>query len=324
MSLGNRKQTAVGARLKPRRPYNPGRRNRNQGGAYVLVFPAMALFAVFVFFPIVWSIVLSLENYNLFSEQATFVGMHNYVTAITSGALYHSLVVTGYYVIGSVPLTIMLALLLAVLLNRKGLVAANVFQTIFFLPYIVSSVGATLVWKWMFDTNFGVINAFLAWFGVAPIAWLTTIRGAMPSIIIMSVWGGIGFSMVLFQAGLRSVPQELVEAARIDGATPWKAFWRITFPMLSPTTLFVVIISIINAAQVFTTVQVMTGGGPLGATNVIVFFIYQEAFQFFNLGYGSAIAIVLFVIMLALTAIMLATSRRLVYYEGALSDEKGA
>ncbi|MCY0879956.1 MAG: sugar ABC transporter permease [Firmicutes bacterium] len=294
---------------------------RSQGGAYVLLLPAMVLFTVFTFIPIVWSIILSFENYNIFSNTATYVGFHNYAALLHSATFYQSLAATAYYTFGSVPITVALALFLAVLLNRRGLVGAKVFQMIFFLPYIVSSVGASLVWKWMFDTNFGIINAFLGFFGIHPIAWLTQTSTAMPALIIMTIWGGVGFAVVLFQAGLRAVPSELTEAAAIDGATGNQIFWRITFPLLAPTTLFVLVISIINAAQVFTTVQVMTAGGPLNATNVIVYYIYQEAFQFFNMGYGAAVAIVLFIIILALTAVMMLGSRRFVYYEGETRDD---
>lgn len=300
---------------------NGPRGNRSQRGAYVLLLPAMVLFAVFTFIPIVWTIILSFENYNIFADQATAAGLHNYSALLHSPVFYQSLLSTAYYTFGSVPVTVALALFLAVLLNRPGLRGSNIFQTIFFLPYILSSVGASLVWKWMFDTNFGIINAVLGIFGVSPVPWLTSPTAAMPALIIMTVWGGVGFAVVLFQAGLRSVPTELTEAASIDGATGGQRFWRITFPLLAPTTLFVLVISIINAAQVFTTVQVMTAGGPLNATNVLVYYVYQVAFQgTFNLSYGAAIAIVLFIIILILTAIMMIGSRRFVYYEGETRD----
>lgn len=299
-------------------------RRRTQGQAYLFLSPAMILFAVFTFIPIGWSILLSLQNYNAFANHGTFVGLHNYTAAISSSTFWSSLSLTAYFVFGSVPITIALALGLAVLLNRKGIKGTHIFQAVLFLPYILSSVGATLVWKWMFDTNFGVINGVLGWFGIPPIAWLTTTSGAMPAIIIMSIWGGVGFAMVIFQAGLAGIPQDVLEAAEIDGATRRQSFWRVVFPLLAPTTLFVVIISIINAAQVFTAVQVMTNGGPLNATNVIVFYIYQEAFQFYNMGFGSALAIVLFIITLILTAIMMMLSRRYVYYEGEVSDGRSS
>lgn len=300
----------------------PPKHSKTQHSAYVLLLPAMVLFAIFTFIPIVWSIILSLENFNLFTDQSTFVGLHNYTALLHSATFYQSLAVTAYFTFGSVPVTVALALFLAVLLNRRGLRGATLFQTIFFLPYIISSVGASLVWKWMFDTNFGIINAFLGFFGVPSVPWLTASSTAMPALIIMTVWGGLGFAVVLFQAGLRAVPGELSEAAAIDGATGSQNFWRIVFPLLAPTTLFVVVISIINAAQVFTTVQVMTAGGPLNATNVLVYYIYQEAFQgTFNMSFGAAIAIVLFIITLVLTGFMMMASRRLVYYEGEVRQD---
>jgi len=251
------------------------RRRRETWQAYVLLSPAMVIFIVFTFIPIVWTILLSLENYDIFTGQAAFVGLYNYQQAVQNPTFWQSLAVTAYYMFGSVPITVALALLVAVLLNRKGLRIAGVLQTLFFLPYIVASVGSSLVWKWILDTNFGLLNGLLALVGLRPVPWLTSPTTAMPALIMMSVWGGIGFAVVLFQAGLRAIPAELHEAALIDGANGRQRFWRITFPLLSPVTLFVLIISLIKASQVFTSVQVMTAGGPLNATNVLVYYIYQ-------------------------------------------------
>jgi multiple sugar transport system permease protein len=295
------------------------RRWRQAGEAYGLLLPAMVMFIVFTFIPIIWTIILSLQNFDIFTGSASYVGAYNYWSALHNPEFWQSLAVTAYYTVGSVPVTIALGLLIAVLLSRKGLKAVGLFQTIFFLPYIVSSVGASLVWKWMLDTNFGLLNNLLGIFGLGPVPWLTSPATVMPALILMSIWGNVGFAVVLFQAGLRAVPAELREAAMIDGATPNQTFWRVIFPLLTPTTLFVLVISMINAAQVFTPIQVMTQGGPLGATNVLVYYIYQEAFQFFNMSYGSAVALVLFVITIVLTAVMMFGSRRFVYYEGESS-----
>lgn len=306
-------QNSIAVRIRTHAP-RPSRRGAWAG--YLLVSPAFFLFILFTFIPIGWALLLSLQNFNIFANHGSFVGLANYSAAVHNPAFWNSLWDTAYYTLGSVPLTIALGLLVAVALSHRKVRWQGVFQTVFFLPYIVSSVGASLVWKWLFDTNFGLFNTVLGWFGIGAVPWLTAPGPAMPAIILMSIWGGIGFDVVLFQAGLKAVPRELREAAEVDGATSGQTFWRVTFPLLAPTTLFVLIISMINAVQVFTNVQVMTDGGPLNATNVIVFYIYQEAFQFFNLGYGSALAMILLAITLGLTALQLRASRRFVYYEG--------
>lgn len=285
-------------------------------GAYLFLAPAFLFFAVFTFLPIAWTILLSLQQFNMFSNTGVFIGLGNYAAAIHSAEFWQSFWSTFYYAFATVPVTVALALVVASILNWRDLPGARVLQTLFFLPYIVASVGSALVWTWIYDTNYGVFNTLLHAVGLGPVAWLTNPGTAMPALIIMSIWGTMGFPIVLFRAGLKAVPVDVQESASIDGASPRQIFWRITFPLLTPTTLFVLVISIINAMQVFTVVEVMTQGGPLNATNVLVYYIFKEAFQFFNLGYGSAVAVVLFAVTLVLTGIQIFGSRRLVYYEG--------
>ena len=295
-------------------------RRRRDWSGYLFLSPAFIFFGVFTFFPIIWTGILSLQNYNVFANQGTFIGFQNFSTALHSTEFMISLRDTLYFTFTTVPISVALALLIATILNWENLKFATILQTFFFIPYIVSSVGVALVWTWLFDTNFGLINTALQVFGIAPVQWLTSSGAAMPALVIVSIWGTIGFPIILFRAGLKAIPVEVQESASIDGASATKVFWKITFPMLAPTTLFVFVISIINAMQVFTIVDVMTQGGPLNATDVIVYYIFKEAFQFFNMGYGSAVAVILFLVILGLTVIQIRGSRRYVYYEGERNE----
>jgi len=289
---------------------------RGDWQGYLLITPAYVLFAAFTFLPILWAFILSLQSYDLFTEKGHYIGLYNYQAAITNLQFFSALWNTSYFAVGSVVPTIAIGLLIATQLNRKDFRGAPVLQVVFFLPYIVSSVGASLIWKWLFDSNFGLINTALSWAHLGPIQWLVDPSTAMPALIIMAVWGNVGFAILLFSAGLRSIPKEVLEVAQVDGASRLRIFWRITFPLLAPTTLFVLIISMINAFQEFTMFQVMTQGGPLGATSVMVYYIYQQAFQFFNMGYGSALAIILLLITVLLTGLQLLVSKKYIYYEG--------
>lgn len=209
---------------------------------------------------------------------------------------------TFYFTLVSVPIGIALSLFLAVFLNQK-LSFIRFYRAAFFIPVISSMVAVTVIWQWIYNPEFGLLNYALSWFGIDGPTWLTSPKWAMPAVIITSIWKSLGFNMLIFLAGLQSISEDYYEAADIDGAKWYTKFWSITVPLLSPTTFFVTVMSIINSFQVFDTVYLMTQGGPARTTSVLVYYIFQNAFQYFRMGYASAMAYILFFIVLIVTLV---------------------
>jgi len=289
-------------------------RRRETLAAYGFLLPNLIGFLIFTLLPVVAALLISLTDWNLL-QPPKWVGLKNFVTLAQDPLFRKVLGNTAIYVLGTVPVQMILALLVAMALNQ-GLPGTLFFRAAFFMPVVTSAVAIALVWRWIYNADFGVLNSFLYMLGVSdPPNWLTSTRWALPSVMIMSVWQQIGFSMVLFLAGLQGVPEHLYEAARIDGAGPFQRFLFITVPMLTPTTFFVFVINIINSFQVFDQAFIMTGGGPANATNTIVYNIYQNAFQFFKMGYAAAMAWVLFAIIFIVTVVQFRFQSRWVHYE---------
>lgn len=230
-----------------------------------------------------------------------FAGFSQYQRALTSNDFWHSIIVTAYYTFPTVLLQIVFAFILALLLNGRVFGKAWL-RTAYFVPVVMSTIVVGIIWNIVLCSGqAGLFNEFLSFFGIPPINWLTDPKWAMPSLIVMSVWKWVGYLMVIFLAGLQDIPNELYEAAAIEGASGWQKIRFVTIPLLEKTTWFLVITSIINSFQVFDQIYVMTGGGPLSATNVIVYYIYQWAFQNFDISYASAAAWLLFVIIFVIT-----------------------
>ena len=264
--------------------------------------------------PMIASFVLSFTSYEILTAPR-FIGVQNYRELLSEDPLFwKSLINTFYYTLGSVPVRMILSLGLAVMLNMK-FTGTRFFRTVFYLPSVTSGVAVATVWLWMFEPTYGVINNVLRWFGIPGPPWLGSLDWAMPSIIVMS-FIYIGPMMVIFLAGLQGIPEHLYEAAEIDGATPFRRFLNITLPMLSPTIFFNMVMAIITSFQVFTNVYVMTRGGPANATTVYLLHLYNEAFRYIRMGYASALAWVLFAIILVITLIQFRSSGW-VYYEGS-------
>ena len=268
---------------------------------YAYVLPALAIVGTFVVFPIGYSFYLSLLSWDFIRPTPLFVGFDNYRRLVAAPDIHQAMINTFAYTAGTVPLSALLGLGVAVLLNRP-MRARGLFRTAFFAPTVTSTVAMSAVWLWIYDPQVGLMNALLRALGLPALGWLNDPRTALLALVVMSAWNGLGYDMVLFLGGLQGIPPELEDAAAIDGATRAQTFWRVTFPLLAPTTLFVLIITTVSAIQVFTQVSVMTQGGPAGATNVLVFSLYQHAFQTFEMGYASALAWVVFLILLVLTA----------------------
>ncbi|RXG65816.1 sugar ABC transporter permease [Candidatus Atribacteria bacterium 1244-E10-H5-B2] len=274
--------------------------------------PNLLGFLVFILWPIIASFGLSFTSWDLLTP-IKWIGLENYKTLISDQVFWKVLWNTIYFTVGTVPFGIILSLFLAIALNQK-IKGIKIFRAVYFLPVISSTVAVAIVWQWLYNPEFGLLNYLLNLVGIDGPSWLASITWAMPAVIITSIWRGIGFNMLLFLAGLQGIPETYYEAAKIDGANWWVLFKNITIPLLSPTTFFVVIISIINSFQVFDQIYVMTGGGPARSTSVLVHYLYQNAFQYFKMGYASAIGYVLFFLVFTVTLIQLKRAENWVFY----------
>jgi multiple sugar transport system permease protein len=281
--------------------------------AYLFILPSLLGFVVFLVVPMVASLGISLYDWELLTPPQ-FVGLKNFGTLLSDRVFKDVVVNTIYYTFGLVPLNLVVSLGLALWLNTR-LRGLTLYRMAFFLPVVTVTVAVALIWRWMYDPRAGIINAFLRGVGLPGPTWLGDPQWAMPAIIIMSVWKGFGYNMVLFLAGLQGIPVSLYEAAMIDGANAWQRFWRITLPLLSPMVFLAVVLTVISSFQVFDQAYVMTSGGPAGATNTIVMYIYQNGFQFFRMGYASAIAWVLFGVIFIFTLVQMRLQGRWVQYD---------
>jgi multiple sugar transport system permease protein len=281
--------------------------------AALFLAPDMLGVLAFTAFPIAAAVVLSFLDWNLITS-ASYVGFDNFRELLKDEVFWQTMGHTVYFTVGTVPTSMALGLALALALNRP-LRGVTFLRTAYFIPVIVPLISVAMVWRWLYDRDFGLINYFLNLGGLPIIGWLTDSTWAMPAVIIMSIWKGLGYNLVIYLAGLQSIPRRLYEAAEMDGASAWQRFWRITFPLLTPTTFFVLVVSIINSFQVFGQVYVMTRGGPGNATNTIVYYIYHVGFELFRMGYASALAWTLFMVVFVLTLLQVRMQRRWVYYE---------
>lgn len=279
---------------------------------YLFLSPWIVGFLVFLVGPMVASVLLSFTQYKVI-KAPVWIGLANYQRMFTDDLFYHSLRVTVTYTAISVPLGIMAALGIAILLNQK-IVASGVFRTIYYLPSIISGVAVAIVFAWIFNFRFGILNYLLSLVGIEGPNWLGSSRYALSAFVIMSLWG-IGGTVVIFLAALQGVPQALYEAAEIDGAGSWRRFLNITLPMISPAILFVLIMGVIGTLQTFTQAYIMTGGGPANATLFYLLYLYKNAFNWFEMGYASALAWLLFLVIMACTLLMIRSSAFWVHYE---------
>jgi multiple sugar transport system permease protein len=284
---------------------------------YVIVFcyaalaPVLGLFAYIRAFPIAWSVILSFHQWDLISTIKPFVGFANYLKIARDANFLLALKNTTIYSVATVVFSTLIALPLAVFLSGKMRLAA-LYQTIYFLPVITPMVPMAIAWKWIYDYNYGVLNYALSIVRIPAVAWLTDERIALWALIIMSVWKVLGYNLILFLVGIRNIPEVYLEAASLDGASDWQRFRRVMLPLLKPILLYVLVTATINSYNIFTQVYVMTLGSqaaPGHAVRVLVFDIYQNAFQYFHMGYASAEAVILTLIVLGLTLIQFGSVR---------------
>lgn len=282
--------------------------------AFLFIAPWLIGFLVFTVGAMLFSFGLSLFDVDLLAGTSTFVNVKNYTDLATDPLFFQSVRVTLLYTGLTVPLGTLIALGIALMLNQK-IAAVGLWRTVYYLPAVVSGVSVALIWNWVLNPQSGLLNQALAVVGIQGPRWFASEQWAVPGLVLMSLWQ-TGTNMLLYLAGLQSIPTEVQEAAKIDGAGAWRTFFAVTLPLLTPTVFFNVVINIISSFQVFERAYVLTQGGPNNATLTLVMYIYRQSFQLFHFGYASAIAGVLFAFMLLLTLLMFRSSSFWVYYEG--------
>jgi multiple sugar transport system permease protein len=282
---------------------------------WLFIAPAITLIAVFFFLPVGASLLLSITDFDLYAvanpSNVRIVGTRNYTDLLQNPTFWLALKNTFYFALVGGPLTVATSLGAALLVNAKAVRFKTFFRTIYFLPFVTTLVAVAIVWRYLYHPQYGFLNYALGAVGIHPIDWLGDPRWAMPAIILLAVWKNFGYNMLIFIAGLQSVPEDLYEAAALDGAGAVRQFWHVTLPNLAPTFFFVGVVTMIGYFQLFAEPYVMTTGGPLGATTSLVLFMYEEGFRWWRLGVAASIAFLLFLIILVWTAIQLRLERRL-------------
>ena len=282
--------------------------------AWAFVAPALVVIGVFFALPVLAAFVLSLTDFDLYAladlKNLRFVGLQNYADVLAAPLFWKSLLNTVYFVGVGVPLSIAASLGAALLLNSPLARVKGLFRTALFAPVVTTVVAVALIWRYLFHTRYGLINFVLVHFGFAPIDWLGDPHYSMPAIIIFAVWKNFGYNMIILLAGLQGIPQELYEAARMDGASAWRQFRHITLPSLQPVLLLVGIITMSGYFQLFAEPYVMTRGDPLQSTYSVLYYMYEEGFMWWSLGRASAIAFILFALILIATRVLLRLARR--------------
>lgn len=280
---------------------------------YICALPWILGISLFIVGPMIASVIFSFQDYSMLLP-SRWVGLENYRTLLFRDPLvWKTLYNTFYVTVLGVPLRMIFALCLALLLNQK-VKGMAIFRTLFYMPTVVPQVATALLWMWILNPQVGIVNHILGWFGIQGPMWLASATWSKPALIFMSLWG-VGGDMIIYLAGLQNIPQHLYDASEVDGAGTWKRFWSITIPMLSPTLFFTFVMGIIGALQTFTEAYVMTGGGPVDSTLFYVYHLFNMAFRDFRMGYASALAWFLFVLVFAATMINMWGSKRWVYYE---------
>jgi len=294
----------------------PGRARADRAAtraAVLFLAPALLLIGLFFFLPVAAALVLSLTDFDLYAvgdlENTRWVGLRNYAQLLQTPLFWGALRNTFYFALVGGPLSIAASLGAALLLDSKLVRFKGFFRTVYFAPFVTTLVAVAIVWRYLYHARYGLINWMLAKASIPPIDWLGDPDWAMPAIILMAVWKNFGYNMLIFIAGLQSIPRELYEAAEIDGASWWRRFWHVTLPMLGPTLLFVGVITMIGYFQLFAEPYVMTQGGPLRSTTSVVLLMYEEGFRWWRMGYAAAVAFVLFVVILAATLLQYRVQR---------------
>jgi len=290
------------------------RRTRRDMFAFIgFTAPNFILLGIFVFWPIIYSLYLSFFKWNMISPRKTFLGLGNYQALANDPVFWQVTRNTLILALATVVIKLALALVLALQLNRKPK-GGGIYRAIIFSPTFTTSVAVAMVWTWIFEPTFGLFRLVFQAFGVASPNWIYNVNWSLPAVIIVLIWSGVGYDMVLFLAGLKNISEEIYDAALVDGVNPIQNFFYITFPLLSPTTFFLTVTSFIGALKAFDIISIMTDGGPMNSSNVFVLYLYQNAFRWFKTGYASTIAVILFLLIMVITLIQNNLSKRWVHY----------
>jgi multiple sugar transport system permease protein len=278
---------------------------RQRAAGWAFVAPALVLIGLFFFVPVLAGFLMSFTDFDIYAigspDTVRFMGLANYRAVLADAEFWRALRNTAYFVVVGGPLSVSVSLAAALLVNAKIARWKGLFRTIFFAPVVTTLVAVAIVFRYLLHPHYGLVNAALAWFHVAPIDWLGDPHWSMPAIVLLAVWKNFGYNMLIFIAGLQSIPDELYEAAQLDGAGAGAQFRHVTLPSLAPTFLFVGIMTMIGQFQIFAEPYVMTQGGPLRSTVTVIMLMYEQGFRWWRMGYASAIAFVLFAIMLVVT-----------------------
>jgi multiple sugar transport system permease protein len=277
------------------------------------VAPALVLIGIFFFLPVAASLLLSITDFDIYAiaslGNVRFVWFRNYIDLMNNAVFWTAVRNTFYFALVGGPLTVAVSLVAALLINARAVRGKTFFRTIYFVPFVTTLVAVAIVWRYLYNPQYGLLNYALGFAGIGPIDWLGDPRWAMPAIILLAVWKNFGYNMLIFIAGLQNIPAELYEAAELDGAGPLRRFRHVTLPMLAPTFLFVGVITMIGYFQLFAEPYVMTSGGPLRATTSLVLLMYEEGFRWWRMGVAASVAFVLFLIILAWTLLQFRLQR---------------
>jgi len=281
--------------------------------AYLFLAPAMTAIFVFFFLPVMAALLMSFTDFDIYSlgdvSRARFVGFANYINIFQKPLFWQAIRNTAYFVVVGVPLSVVVSLLAAMGIQSKLVRFKPLFRLSYFLPVVATLVAVAVIWRFIYHPRFGILNYILGWFGIQAIDWLGNPKWAMPALIIMAVWKGFGYNMIIFIAGLQNIPESLYEAADLDGANARQTFRHITLPMLTQTTGFITLTTLIGYCQFFAEPYIMTDGGPLNSTLSIVLLMYREGFKYWRMGYSAALAFILFGIILIVTLIQMRFQR---------------
>ena len=290
-----------------------GIERRQARAGWAFVSPALGIIGAFFFVPALLGLLLSLTDFDIYAigalDNARFIGLRNYARIVADPAFWNAVRNTLVLVVVGGPISVALSLVAALLVNDRLTRWKSFFRTVYFLPVVTTLVAVAITWRYLYHPRYGLLNHALGLLGIPPIDWLGDPHWALPAVILLSVWKNFGYNMLIFVAGLQTIPEELYEAAALDGAGAWRRFLNVTVPSLAPTFLFVGILTMVGFFQVFAEPYVMTQGGPLGATTTVVMFMYEEGFKWWRLGVASAVSFLLFAMMLAMTLVQTRLTR---------------
>ena len=287
---------------------------RQARAGLTLALPSVALILVFFWGPVLYGLWLSLTDFDVYAivdpSTARFVGLGNYAHAFAEADFWNALRITLVYALVGAPVSVAVSLAAALLVDAKTTRWKPFFRAVYFAPVVTTLVAVAIVWRYLYQPQYGLVNALLGKFGIPPVDWLGDPHWALPAILVLAVWKNFGYNLLIFVAGLQNVPRELHEAAELDGASGWQRFWNVTLPELAPVFLFVSVTTVINYFQLFAEPYVMTQGGPLKSTNSLVLLMYEQGFRWWRLGYAAALAFILFAVILCATGVQMRLQQR--------------